>query len=66
MKQYIQLKQVFNFRYFRYLLKDGKDANYEFIPRPAPIFFKIEEEKKDNALEGNDIQSWEVPEYADW
>jgi hypothetical protein len=46
MKQYIQLKQVFNFRYFRYLLKDGKDANYEFIPRPAPIFFKIEEEKK--------------------
>ena len=46
MKQYIQLKQVFNFRYFRYLLKEGKDNQYIFAPRPAPIFFKIEEEKK--------------------
>lgn len=46
MKQYIQLNQVFNFRYSRYLLKEGKDAEYRFVPRPAPIFFKIEEEKK--------------------
>jgi hypothetical protein len=46
MKQYIQLKQVFDYRYFRYLHKDGKDAKYRLFPRPAPIFFKIEEEKK--------------------
>jgi hypothetical protein len=46
MKQYLQLKEVFNFWYFRYLLKEGKDEQYRFIPRPAPIFYENEEEKK--------------------
>jgi hypothetical protein len=70
MKQFVQLKKVFNFRYFRYLLKKGKDAKYQFVPRPAPIFFKIEEEKKEHDenddCEECDTQSWEVPESGDW
>ena len=46
MKQYIQLKQVFNFRYVRYLFKEHKDPQYLLAARPAPIFYKVEEEKK--------------------
>ena len=29
MKQYLQLKTVFNYRYSRYLLKEGKDNDEE-------------------------------------
>jgi hypothetical protein len=46
MKQYLQLKTVFNYRYSRYLLKEGKDKNHIFFPRPDPIFYDDEEEKK--------------------
>ena len=46
MKQYLQLKEVFNYRYSRYLLKEGKDENHIFFARPDPIFYEDEEEKK--------------------
>ena len=73
MSQYDQLQEVFDFLYFRYLLKEGHDQHYRFIPRPAPIFRqdKEEEEKKvvdkDNvADEEFETQSWEVQEDDDW
>ena len=65
--QYLQLYEVFDFLYFRYLLKEGQDQHYRFIPRPAPIFRQDKEEEEKKVVDKDSVadeefetQSWEV------